>query len=84
MRRPAPVRLDVGRCPRCETCIDLVPLLLARDLAIVSALLQELGIEERPSRRVKELLDKLARKSVGLCTALGFYGYGVVAGGEDE
>lgn len=72
--RAAPVRLDVVRCPECAACLDLDPLLMARDLAIVSALLQDLGIDEMPSRRVKDLVARLAKRSIALCTDLGYYG----------
>ena len=67
------------RCPECEAPVDLDPLMIAHDLAIVSALLQELGIEKHPPPRVKEFLDKLARRSVTLCTDLGHYGYDALA-----
>lgn len=62
--------------------MDLGPLLMARDLAIVSALLQDLGIDPRPSARVKALLDRLARRSIELCTDMGFYGDDAL--GEEE
>ena len=70
------VRLDVARCPECGACLDLAPLLLARDLAIVSALLQDLGMDDPPSlkRRAGKLVERLAAQSVALCTDLGFYG----------
>lgn len=81
--RAVPVRLDAVRCPKCDTCMDLDPILMARDLAIVSALIQELGIEEKTSRNLKELVDRLARKSVTLSTDIGFYGYGIIAEEEE-
>ena len=81
--RPVPVRLDAVRCPECGTCMDLEPILMARDLAIVSALVQELGIVDDASRRVKELLDGLARKSVTLCTDIGHYGYDLITEEEE-
>lgn len=80
--RPAPVRLDVVRCPECAACLDLDPLLMARDLAIVSALLQEIDVKQ--SANVKELLDKLARRSIVLCTDLGSYGYETLVGEEES
>ncbi|GEM_PF-5941919 len=81
--RAVPVRLDAAMCPKCGTCMDLEPLLMARDLAIVSALVQELGIVDDASRRVKELLDGLSRKSVTLCTDIGFYGYDLITEEEE-
>ena len=80
--RAKPVRLCVVRCSECDACMDLGPLLLARDLAIVSALIQNLGIDPQPSERVKALLDRLAKRSVDLCTSLGFYGDDYL--GEEE
>lgn len=81
--RAVPVRLDAARCPKCDTCINLDPLLVARDLAIVSALIQELGIEEKVPRNVKELVDKLARKSVTLNNDIAFYGYDFISEEEE-
>lgn len=80
---PIPVRLDAARCPKCGIGLDLDPLLMARDLSIVSALLQELGIVDDASRRVKELLDGLSRKSITLCTDIGLYGYDLISEEEE-
>lgn len=81
---PKPAKIDSTQCPECGSCIDLAPLLLARDLAIVSALLQELGMEDPPSlkRRVDRLVKRLSVLSVDLCTDLGFYGYDYL--GQDD
>lgn len=77
--RPKPVRLDVVRCSECAAFVDLDPLLMARDLAIVSALLQELS-----PRDLDKWLDRLGRKSIELCTDLGYYGYYYLQPDEPE
>lgn len=82
MDRLKPAQFSVVRCPECGACMELDPLFMARDLAIVSALLQELD-DKNISANQKELLDKLARKSVDLCTGLGFYGYDYLAEAEE-
>jgi hypothetical protein len=76
MERPRPVGLDAASCPHCGELIDLTPLLLVRDLAIVNALLEDLAMRDLASLegRVGELVERLSRLSLQLSTDLGFYG----------